>query len=112
LLTVLNAPGETPPPTHYLVIRNKPETPDFVYNSLPDGTLPGVPGEDRDGNPHDFTASAGLAGAKTIDLTGQGQYDPILATAHLGILNSPDTRSAALQFLTSLRGRPDQEGDD
>ena len=112
LLTVLNAAGETPPPTQYLVIRNKPGTPDFVYNSLQDGALLGAPAEDRDGNPHDFTASAGLAGAKTIDLTGQGQYDPILATAHLGILNSPDTRSAALQFLTSLRGRPDQEGDD
>lgn len=112
LLTVLNAAGETPPPTHYLVIRNKPGTPDFVYNSLPDGSLPGVPAEDRDGNPHDFTTSAGLAGAKTIDLVAQGQFDPILATAHLGILNSPESRSAALQFLTSLPGRPDQEGED
>ncbi len=110
LLTVLNAAGETPPPTQYLVIRNKPGTPDFVYNSLPDGALPGVPAEDRDGNPHDFTESAGLAGARTIDLAGQGQFDPILGTAHLGILNSPDSRSAALQFLTSLRGGPDQEG--
>jgi pimeloyl-ACP methyl ester carboxylesterase len=111
LLSVLNGTGETPGPTHYLVIRNKPGTPDFVYNSLPDGSLPGVPAEDRDGNPHDFTESAGLAGAKTIDLSGQGQYDPVLGTAHLGILNSPDSRSAALQFLTSLPGRPDQEGD-
>jgi len=112
LLAVLNAAGETPPPTHYLVIRNKPGTPDFVYNSLPDGALLGVPAEDRDGNPHDFTDSAALAGAKTIDLVGQGQYDPILGSAHLGILNSPDSRSAALQFLTSLRGGPDQEGQD
>ncbi len=110
LLAVLNAAGETPPPTHYLVIRNKPGTPDFVYNSLPDGNLFGAPAEDRDGNPHDFTESAGLAGAKTIDLTGQGQYDPILGSAHLGILNSPDARSAALQFLTSLHGGPDQDG--
>jgi pimeloyl-ACP methyl ester carboxylesterase len=112
LLDVLNAAGETPGPTRYLVIRNKPGTPDFVYNSLPDGALPGAPAEDRDGNPHDFTASAGLAGAETIDLVGQGQYDPILSTTHLGILNSPETRNAALRFLTSLRGRPDQEGDD
>jgi len=112
LLAVLNAAGETPPPTHYLVIRNKPGAPDFVYNSLPDGIFPGVPAEDRDGTPHDFTASAGLAGAKTIDLVGQGQYDTILSTAHLGILNSPDARDAALQFLTSLRGRADQEGED
>ena len=66
----------------------------------------------RDGNPHDFTASAGLAGAETIDLVGQGQFDAVLSTAHLGILNSPDTRNAALRFLTSLRGRADQEGED
>ena len=112
LLTVLNAAGETPGPTRYLVIRNKPGTPDFVYNSLADGVLPGVPAEDRDGNPHDFTASAGLAGAETIDLVGQGQFDAVLATSHLGILNSPDTRNAALRFLTSLRGRADQEGED
>ena len=71
-----------------------------------------MPAEDRDGNAHDFTASAGLAGAKTIDLVGHGQYDAVLATSHLGILNSPDTRSAALQFVSSLRGRPDQDGED
>jgi hypothetical protein len=109
---VLNADGETPGPTRYLVIRNKPGAPDFVYNSLPDGTLPGVPAEDRDGNPHDFTASAGLNGAETIDLVGQGQFDPVLSTAHLGILNSPESRNAALQFLTSLPGRADQDGND
>ena len=112
LLTVLNAAGETPPPTRYLVIRNKPGTPDFVYNSLADGVLPGVPAEDRDGNPHDFTESAGLAGAATIDLVGQGQFDTILSTAHLGILNSPAARSASFGFLTSLPGRFDQEAQD
>jgi pimeloyl-ACP methyl ester carboxylesterase len=112
LLTVLNAAGETPGPTRYLVIRNKPGTPDFVYNSLPDGFLPGVPAKDRDGNPHDFTDSTGLAGAETIDLVGQGQFDAVLATSHLGILNSPDTRNAALRFLTSLPGRADQDGED
>jgi pimeloyl-ACP methyl ester carboxylesterase len=112
LLTVLNAAGETPGPTRYLVIRNKPGTPDFVYNSLADGVLPGVPAEDRDGNAHDFTASAGLAGAETIDLVVQGQYDTVLSTAHLGILNSPEARSAALRFLTSFPGRADQESND
>ena len=111
LLTVLNAGGETPPPTHYLVIRNKPGTPDFVYNNLTDGALPGVPAEDRDGNPHDFTASAGLAGAQTIDLVNQGQFDSVLGTSHLGILNSPESRNAALQFLSTLPGRPDQGED-
>jgi pimeloyl-ACP methyl ester carboxylesterase len=105
LLSVLNAAGETPGPTRYLVIRNKPGTPDFVYNDLQDGVIPGVPAEDRDGNPHDFTESTGLAGAETIDLVGQGQFDTVLSTAHLGILNSPEARSAALQFLTSLHGR-------
>jgi pimeloyl-ACP methyl ester carboxylesterase len=112
LLEVLNAAGETPGPTRYLVIRNKPGTPDFVYNSLPDGVLPGVPAQDRDGNAHDFTASAGLAGAETIDLVGQGQYDTVLSSAHLGILNSPETRGAALRFLTSFPGRPDRESND
>jgi pimeloyl-ACP methyl ester carboxylesterase len=113
LLKVLNAAGETPGPAHYLVIRNKPGTPDFVYNNLPDGIFLGVPAEDRDGNPHDFTESAGLAGAeRTIDLVGQGQYDNILATAHLGILNSPEARRAALSFLNSRRGRGGQDGDD
>jgi hypothetical protein len=108
LLKVLNAAGETPGPTHYLVIRNKPGTADFVYNNLPDGIFPGVPAEDRDGNPQDFTESAGLAGAeKTIDLVDQGQFDPILFTTHLGILNSPEARSAALAFLNSLRGGDD-----
>lgn len=112
LLTVLNAAGETPGPTHYLVIRNKPGTPDFVYNSLQDGALPAVPAEDRDGKPHDFTESAGLAGAATIDLVGQGQFDPVLSTAHLGILNSPETRNAALRYLASLPERADRDHGD
>lgn len=102
LLNVLNSAGEAPPPTHYLVIRNKPGTPDFVYNNLPDGIFPGVPAIDRDGNPHDFTGSAGLIGAETIDFIGQEQFDQVLHTAHLGILNSPETRAAAWRFLTSL----------
>ena len=50
LLRVLNGAGETPGPTRYFVIRNKPGTPDFVYNGLADSVLPGVPAEDRDGN--------------------------------------------------------------
>jgi len=107
LLSVLNGAGETPGPTRYLVIRNKPGTPDFVYGDKQDGLLPGVPAEDRDGNPHDFSGSAGLAGATTIDLAGQGQFDPILGTAHLGILNSPTSRQAALHFLQSLGGDRD-----
>ena len=52
--------------------------------------------------PHDFSRSARLRGAHTFKLTGQGQYDPILHSAHLGILNSPWTWSASLGFLRSL----------
>ena len=41
-----------------------------------------------------------LRGAREVNLTGQGVYDPILGTTHLGILNSPDTRTATFEFLT------------
>ena len=109
LLSVLNGAGETPRPTRYLVIRNvarsSPPSGDFVYISAQDGVLPAVPAEDRDGNPHDFSDSALLAGAPTTDLAGQGQYDLILGTAHLGIVNSPAAWQAALDFLHSLSDR-------
>jgi hypothetical protein len=74
-----------------------------VFISAQDGLLPAVPAEDRDGNPHDFSDSALLAGAPSVDLVGQGRFDPILQTAHLGILNSPETWQAALTFLTADR---------
>jgi len=99
-LLTLNSAGETPGPTQYLVIRNV--GPDFVYSPEQDGVLPGVPAMDRDGEPHDFSDSALLAGATTIDLTGQGQYDETLGTSHLGILNSPDMWKAAFDFLKAL----------
>ncbi len=109
LLSVLNGAGETPGPTHYLVIRNiasaSPQSGDFVYLSAQDGVLPAVPAEDRDGDPHDFSGSALLAGATTVDLVGQGQYDAVLGTAHLGILNSPAAWQAALDFLQNLDER-------
>jgi hypothetical protein len=105
LLSVLNGAGETTGPTRYLVIRNvfraAPESGDFVFISAQDGLLPAVPAEDRDGNPHDFSDSALLAGAPSVDLVGQGRFDPVLQTAHLGILNSPDTWQAALTFLSA-----------
>lgn len=105
LLATLNAAGETPGPTRYLVIRNvyrdSPESGDFVYLSAQDGPyLPAVPAKDRDGNPHDFSNSALLAGAPSIDLVGQGQFDPVLNASHLGILNSAQTWDAILQFLS------------
>jgi hypothetical protein len=104
-LTVLNAGGETPGPTQYLVIRNvfdpSPESGDFVYiANAQDGFFGPLPEEDANGNTHDFSDSALLAGAPHIDLTGQGQFDKILGTAHLGILASPTTWADALEFLS------------
>jgi hypothetical protein len=68
--------------------------------------LPAVPAQDRDGNAHDFSNSAMLAGAPSIDLVAQGQYDLVLGTSHLGIVNSPQTWQSALEF---LRKRPDAQ---
>ena len=94
----LNHGGETPGPTRYLVIRNADT--DFVYMPTQDGVLAGVPALDRSGAPHDFSESAGLDGAETVDLVGQGLYDPVLGTTHLGILNSPTTWALVADFLT------------
>ena len=55
------------------------------------------------GHPADFSHSAELRGAPTLNLTGQGVHDPFLGTAHLGILNSPDTWAATLAFLTAKK---------
>jgi pimeloyl-ACP methyl ester carboxylesterase len=98
-LSLLNRGSETPGSTRVLVIRNADTS--FVYFSAQDGYIAPVPAEDYLGRAHDFSQSATLQGSEQIDLTGQGQYDPILGTAHLGILNSPDTWNAALDFLTS-----------
>jgi hypothetical protein len=70
------------------------------YASAQDGFFPAVPAEDSLGRPHDFSGSASLEGADEIDLTGQGAFDPFLATSHLGIVNSPQTWAAVLAFLT------------
>ena len=35
------------------------------------------------------------------DIRHTAAFDPILGSTHLGILNSPQTRQAALEFLTS-----------
>src|SRR3954466_3304825 len=87
--------------TDFLVIRNADTS--FVYFSAQDGFFTPVPAKDRNGNPADFSHSAELRGAPTLNLTGQGAYDPILGTAHLGILNSPDTWAATLAFLTAKK---------
>jgi pimeloyl-ACP methyl ester carboxylesterase len=102
LLRFLNDGDDTPGPTRYLVIRNADTS--FVYFSVQDGVVPPVPAQDREGNPHDFSGSAQLRGAREIDLTGQGTFDTLIGTAHLGILNSPVTWEHALDFLTD--GKP------
>jgi pimeloyl-ACP methyl ester carboxylesterase len=97
-LTELNR-KEAHAPTRYLAIRNADTS--FVYFSAADGIFPPVPAQDRTGAPHDFSRSAVLHGkrAVNVDLVGQGRYDPILGTAHLGILNSPETWSLVSEFL-------------
>jgi pimeloyl-ACP methyl ester carboxylesterase len=91
-----------------LVIRNADTS--FVYFPLQDGALAPVPAVDSFGKPADFSRSAELQGARQLDLTGQGAYDPILRSTHLGILNSPQTWQATLDFLTD---RPrDKDHDD
>ncbi len=82
-----------------LVIRNADTS--FVYFPVTDGRIAPVPAEDSFGRPTDFSHSASIRGARQLDLTGQGAYDPFLSTGHLGILNSPQTREATLDFLTA-----------
>ena len=104
LFRSLNGRGrheETAGPTRVLVIRNADTS--FVYFPLQDGVLAPVPALDSFGQPNDFSKSAQLRGARQIDLTGQGIHDPILGSTHLGILNSPQTRQATLEFLTERR---------
>jgi pimeloyl-ACP methyl ester carboxylesterase len=98
-LKLLNGRGEVEAPTRVLVIRNADTS--FVYFTLQDGFIAPVPAIDSFGQPNDFSHSAALRGARQIDLSGQGAYDPILGTAHLGILNSPQTRAATFEFLSA-----------
>ena len=103
LLRFLNDGDDTPGPTRYLVIRNADTS--FVYFPLPDGVFPPAPAMDREGNPHDFSGSARLRGAREIDLLDQGAVDTVAGSAHLAILASPTTREAALDFLTDGKRR-------
>ena len=105
-LKLLNQGKGVPGPVRTLVIRNADAS--FVYFAVTDGVLPPVPAVDSFGQPFDFSRSAELRGARQLDLTGQGQYDPVLRTGHLGILNSPQTWQATLQFLPE-RGRESRD---
>ncbi len=95
----LNRGDDTPAPTRVLVIRNADKS--FVYFPVQDGFIAPVPAEDSFGRPTDFSKSARLQGAKELNLTGQGAYDPVLGTSHLGILNSPESWQATFDFLTA-----------
>ena len=97
-LRLLNGRNENGGPTRVLVIRNGDAS--FVYFPVQDGLIAPVPAVDSFGKPNDFSQSASLSGAREIVLTGQGVYDPILRSSHLGILNSPQTWQAALEFLS------------
>src|SRR4051794_4604260 len=104
LLDWLNGKGkgrEVHGKTDFLAIRNADTS--FVYFSKQDGFFGPVPAQDRNGHPADFSHSAELRGAPTLNLTGQGVHDPFLGTAHLGILNSPDTWAATFAFLTAKK---------
>ncbi len=101
LLNGRHGRDEDLPGIDVLVIRNADTS--FVYFPLQDGNLAPVPAIDSYGVPTDFSKSAELKGARQIDLTGQGAYDPILLSTHLGILNSPQTWAATLDFLTRRR---------
>jgi pimeloyl-ACP methyl ester carboxylesterase len=97
LLNGRNGRDENDGPTRVLVIRNGDSS--FVYFPVQDGSVAPVPAVDSFGKPTDFSRSASLRGAREITFTGQGAYDPILHTSHLGILNSPQTWRAAFEFL-------------
>ena len=86
-----------------LVIRNADKS--FVFFPLQDGFIAPVPAEDSFGKPFDFSKSAEIRGAAQLDLVGQGAYDLLLGTTHLGILNSPQTRQATFDFLTARPSR-------
>jgi pimeloyl-ACP methyl ester carboxylesterase len=106
-MRLLNGPGgshETMGATRVLVIRNADAS--FVYFPVQDGVIAPVPAVDSYGRPTDFSRSASLKGAREIALTGQGAFDPVLGTGHLGILNSPATWQATLDFLTERRHAP------
>ena len=85
-----------------LAIRNVDTS--FVYFSKQDGALAPVPAIDRNGRPHDFSQSARLIAALNVGVTGQGVFDPVLGTAHLGIAASPFVWQLTADFLDPRRG--------
>lgn len=87
-----------PPSEDQVAVLRAPDQ-DLVYLPVQDGFFPAVPSLDRDGDPADFSLSPTLAGAENVALAGQGVYDTLLGSAHLGIWSSPEAWRVALRFL-------------
>jgi Lipase (class 2) len=96
-LTLLNRSRVRVDPRNTLVIRNGDTS--YPYMSVKDGMVNPVPSVDAYGKAVDFSTSPRIAGAYDLVLSGQGGYDPLSGTAHVGIGNSPATWQAALSFL-------------
>ena len=97
-LTLLNRTRVRIDPRNTLVIRNGDAS--YPYLSVQDGMVNPVPSVDAYGKAVDFSTSARITGAAELVYTGQGSYDPLAGTAHVGIGNSPTTWQATLNFLT------------
>ncbi|EHR71673.1 Lipase (class 2) [Burkholderiales bacterium JOSHI_001] len=96
-LTLLNRTRMRISPSSTLVIRNGDAS--YPYMSVKDGMINPVPSIDAYGKAVDFSSSPSISGAYELVVTGQGSYDPLAGTAHVGIGNSPATWQAALNFL-------------
>ncbi len=96
-LSRLNRRDETPGRTRYLMVANGDA--DFVYLPVQDGIIPPVPAEDALGRPADFSESPFLRGACNVTVTGQGAFDPLLGTGHLGIAASTESQDLAYAFI-------------
>ncbi len=97
-LRLLNKTSSRIDPLSTLVIRNDDTS--FLFMPEQDGGFSPVPAMDSYGNPTDFSKSPRISRAAELVFTGQGVYDYMQGTAHIGIANSPETWQAALSFLT------------
>ncbi len=67
-----------------------------------------MPLKDIYGREVDFTHGARLKGARNLALTGRGACDAgPLKAAHLGVLQSPQTKAAVVEFLSGRGGSDD-----
>jgi hypothetical protein len=89
-------------PTRVLVIRNADTS--FVYFSASrTASSRRCRLKTSYGKAGGLLAAPSSRAPKQVDLTGQGVYDPVLGTTHLGILQSPQTKAEMLKFLTTKK---------